>query len=71
MDDDSMSAELKMFNKLEKEAEILEKSTPLTKCPSEEDVDHTGVYEGYCVEHVLLTGIVLCSCNFLSRILFL
>lgn len=43
-DDDSMSAELKMFNKLEKEAEKLEKTTALPKCHSEEDLDHTGVY---------------------------
>ena len=44
MDDEGMSAELKMFNKLEKEAEILEKTSSLTKCPPEEDVDQTGVY---------------------------
>lgn len=43
LDDDSMSAELKMFNKLEQEAEKLEKSSALTKVPSEEDIDHTGV----------------------------
>lgn len=44
MDNDSMSAELKMLNRLEKEAEILEKSS-LNNCPNSntslEDIDKT------------------------------
>ena len=45
MDDDGMSAELKMFNKMEKEAALLEKKSPLTNQPSTstEAIDHTGV----------------------------
>jgi uncharacterized membrane protein (DUF106 family) len=45
MDNDSMTAELKMLNKLEKEAEILQKSS-MSKCTQQtssmEDIDHTG-----------------------------
>lgn len=43
MDNDSMSAELKMLNKLEEEAEILEKSS-LANCQASptEDIELTG-----------------------------
>ena len=44
MDDDTMSAELKMFNKMQKEAELIEKSSSLTQQTStqNEDIDQTG-----------------------------
>ena len=47
LEDDKMSAELKMFNKMKKEAEKLEKSTmcniPNTSTSGLEDsIDHTG-----------------------------